>query len=177
MTLFPCYVCSSQWAGTGYFTWSFMVGLRSSNFFQMRLAQNTVACFSIFSEAITRVASFLPRKRVVVVTRRDAPGPQTVKCAWQCSKRATATAKLNCSFCHSSCCVAFATRFQIKQINSILWRLVYFFWLCWRFAHLFKWTSSGQCFLTTYNMQLTNNKKQWAVWRTKTKNAKPTNAL
>jgi len=29
-----------------------------------------------------------------------------------------------------------------------------------RFAHLFKWASSGQCFLTTYNMQLTNNKKQ-----------------
>jgi len=28
------------------------------------------------------------------------------------------------------------------------------------FAHLFKWASSGQCFLTTYNMQLTNNKKQ-----------------
>jgi len=30
-----------------------------------------------------------------------------------------------------------------------------------RFAHLFKWASSGQCFLTTYNMQLINNKKQW----------------
>ena len=29
-----------------------------------------------------------------------------------------------------------------------------------RFAHLFKWASLGQCFLTTYNMQLTNNKKQ-----------------
>jgi len=29
-----------------------------------------------------------------------------------------------------------------------------------RFAHLFKWASSGQCFLTTYTMQLTNNKKQ-----------------
>jgi len=40
------------------------------------------------------------------------------------------------------------------------------------FAHLFKWASSGQCFLTTYNMQLTNNKKQWAVCRAKTKNAK-----
>jgi len=28
-----------------------------------------------------------------------------------------------------------------------------------RFAHLFKWASSGQCFLTTFNMQLTNNTK------------------
>jgi len=32
-------------------------------------------------------------------------------------------------------------------------------------------------FLTTYNMQLTNNKKQRAVWRTKTKNAKLTITL
>jgi len=45
------------------------------------------------------------------------------------------------------------------------------------FAHLFKWASSGQRFLTTHNMQLTNNKKQWAVWHTKTKNAKLTIAL
>jgi len=29
-----------------------------------------------------------------------------------------------------------------------------------RFSHLFKWASSGQCFSTTYNMQLTNNNKQ-----------------
>jgi len=28
------------------------------------------------------------------------------------------------------------------------------------FAILFKWASSGQCFFTTNNMQLTNNKKQ-----------------
>jgi len=28
--------------------------------------------------------------------------------------------------------------------------------------------------MATYSMQLTNNKKQWAVWRTKTKNAKLT---
>jgi len=40
-----------------------------------------------------------------------------------------------CSFCYSCCCVAFATRFQIKQINSIFWRL--FFLFCRRFAHLF----------------------------------------
>jgi len=46
-----------------------------------------------------------------------------------------------------------------------------------RFVHLLKWASSGQCFLTTYNTQLTNNKKQWAVWRTKTKNAKLTTTL
>jgi len=29
-----------------------------------------------------------------------------------------------------------------------------------RFDHLFKWASSGQCFLTTYNMQLTDKEKQ-----------------
>ena len=42
------------------------------------------------------------------------------------------------------------------------------------FAHLFKWASSGKCFLTTYNMQLTNNKKQWAAWRITTKTHKLT---
>jgi len=29
-----------------------------------------------------------------------------------------------------------------------------------RFALLFKWSFSGLCFLTTYDMQLANNKKQ-----------------
>jgi len=46
-----------------------------------------------------------------------------------------------------------------------------------RFALLFKWSFSGLCFLTTYDMQLANNKKQWSVWRTKTKNAKLTITL
>jgi len=41
-----------------------------------------------------------------------------------------------------------------------------------RFAHLFKWTSSGQCFLTTYNMQLTNNNKTMSsmTYKDKTQN-------
>ena len=40
-----------------------------------------------------------------------------------------------CSFCYSCCCVPFATRFQINQINSTSCGLFYYF--CRRFAHLF----------------------------------------
>ena len=35
-----------------------------------------------------------------------------------------------------------------------------YFMISRRFAHLLKWASSGQCFLTTYNMQLTHNNLQ-----------------
>jgi len=38
-------------------------------------------------------------------------------------------------------------------------------------------TASKHVTMQTYNMQLTNNKKQWAVWRTNTKNAKLTITL
>ena len=49
----------------------------------------------------------------------------------------------------------------LKQADKL--DLLAIFIISRRFAHLYKWASPGQCFLTTYNMQLTNNKKQWAV--------------
>jgi len=55
---------------------------------------------------------------------------------------------LFCSVCH-----------QVSNQADKLDLLVIFI-ISRRFAHPFKCASSGQCFLTTYNMQLTNNKKQ-----------------
>jgi len=60
---------------------------------------------------------------------------------------------------------------NINQAGKLV--LLAIFIISWHFTHLFKWASSGQCFFTIYNMQHTNNKKQWAVWHTKTK--KPQN--
>ena len=53
--------------------------------------------------------------------------------------------QLRCSFCYSCCFVAFAARFEIEQINSIVWLLFYYF--CRRFNHLFKFVRhTAHCF-------------------------------
>jgi len=45
-------------------------------------------------------------------------------------------------------------------MNKLFWCL--YFIISQRFAHLFKWASSGQCF-QPQNMYHTTNKKQWVV--------------
>ena len=69
------------------------------------------------------------------------------------------------SFCYSSlfCSVCHQVSNQADKLFLAM------FIISRRFAHLFKWASSGQCFLTTYNMQLSDNKRQrwkvkWHLW-------------
>ena len=71
-------------------------------------------------------------------------------------------------FLEKNCTPHFSKRYKFQADKLVLTIFI----VSRRFAHLFKWAFSGQCFLTTYNIQLTNNKNQWAVWRTRTKNAK-----
>jgi len=65
------------------------------------------------------------------------------------------------SFCYSYCFVAFATRFQIKQMNKLFWWL--YFIISQRFAHLFKWASSGQWAIAHLFLAMGNRAQKWAI--------------